>query len=51
MNKIVIETKWNKQMKNGKWTGNYIGDKGAKMISEALMKNTALTTLGLGSDR
>ena len=28
-----------------KLTGNNIGDEGAKMISEALMMNTALTKL------
>ena len=36
---------------NEKWTGNKIGAEGAKMISEALMKNTALTELHLRGDR
>ena len=33
-----------------KWTGNNIGDEGAKKISESLMTNTTLTTLVLRSD-
>ena len=32
------------------WTGNSVGDSGAKMISESLKTNTTLTTLDLGSD-
>ena len=40
-----------KIIKQWKWTGNNIGDEGVKMIGEALMKNTALTELDLGSDR
>ena len=37
-------------MNNEKWTGNNIGDKGAAKISESLMTNTTLTTLGLRCD-
>ena len=33
-----------------KWTENYIGDEGARMISEALKINTTLTVLDLTSD-
>ena len=33
-----------------KWTGNYIGDKGAVKISESLMTNTTLTELNLSCD-
>ena len=36
---------------NEKWTDNNIGDEGAKMISEALMKNTTLTKLNLNNDK
>ena len=40
--------------RNGKkwiiWTGNNIEDEGAKMISESLKINTALTKLNLHSD-
>ena len=32
------------------WTVNYIGDEGARMISEALKTNTTLTALHLYSD-
>ena len=32
------------------WTGNNIGDEGAKKISEALMINTTLTELNLRGD-
>ena len=32
------------------WTGNNIGDEGAKKISESLMINTTLTRLNLGGD-
>ena len=51
-----IEMKNNKhtnKKKNDKWrneiiwTGNNIGDSGARMISESLKTNTTLTTLGL----
>ena len=35
------------KMNNNKWTGNKIGDEGAKKISESLMKNTTLTQLNL----
>ena len=33
------------------WTGNHIGDEGARMLSESLKTNTTLTTLGLGGDQ
>ena len=37
--------------KNDKiWTGNGIGDSGARMISESLKTNTTLTTLSLSGD-
>ena len=32
------------------WTGNDIGDSGARMISESLKTNTTLTELCLGCD-
>ena len=32
------------------WTGNHIGESGARMISESLKTNTTLTELNLGSD-
>ena len=32
------------------WTGNNIGESGAKMISESLKTNTSLTTLYLSGD-
>jgi len=32
------------------WTGNNIGESGARMISEALKTNTTLTILGLMGD-
>ena len=32
------------------WTGNDIGDEGARMISEGLKCNSTLTTLDLGGD-
>ncbi len=37
-------------MKGMKWTGNKIGDEGAKTLSEALRINTSLTSLVLGGD-
>ena len=37
--------------KNDKiWTGNSVGDSGARMISESLKTNTTLTTLNLYGD-
>ena len=44
MNKMIIK------MNNNKWTGNKIGDEGAKKISESLMINTTLTQLDLSRD-
>ena len=32
------------------WTGNNIGDEGARMLSEGLESNSTLTTLSLGGD-
>ena len=32
------------------WTGNKIGESGARMISESLKTNTSLTTLFLDSN-
>ena len=32
------------------WTGNNIGDEGARMISEALKCNSSLTELNLNGD-
>ena len=32
------------------WTGNNIGDSGARMISESLKSNTTLRMLDLGGD-
>ncbi len=41
-------TKWYKMNNNWiMWTGNKIGDEGARMISEALKTNTTLTKLDL----
>ena len=37
--------------KNEIWTGNNIGDSGARMISESLKTNTTLTTLWLNGDK
>ena len=34
-------------MKKWKWADNYIGDEGARMISEGLKSNSTLTTLDL----
>ena len=42
--------KWEKEMKMKKWIVNYIGDEGAKRISESIKINTSLTKLYLGSD-
>ena len=36
--------------RNEKWIGNYIGDEGAKRISESLKINTSLTKLNLRGD-
>ena len=36
--------------RNDKWIGNYIGDEGAKRISESLKINTSLTSLSLWGD-
>ena len=36
--------------RNEKWTGNEIGDEGAKTISESLKINTSLTELVLSCD-
>ena len=44
------ETMKTKKWKMMKWTGNDIGDEGARMISEALKINTTLTSLYLWSD-
>ena len=38
------------KMNNQIWTGNKIGDEGAKMISESLKINTTLTRLDLTCD-
>ena len=35
---------------NEKWTANYIGAEGARMISEGLKSNNTLTILDLGGD-
>ena len=46
-----MKWKWEKKMKrNDKWIGNYIGDEGAKRISESLKINTSLTSLSLWGD-
>ena len=43
------EMKWNKNPIK-QWTGNRIGDEGAKKISESLKTNTTLTELDLSGD-
>ena len=48
-NKQMKEMKWNTNPIK-QWTGNYIGDEGAKKISESLKTNTTLTELDLGRD-
>ena len=37
-------------MKSEKWTGNKIGDEGARMISEVLKSNSTLIELDLECD-
>ena len=43
---MINDKWWNDKI----WTGNNIGDSGARMISESLKTNTTLTTLDLGGD-
>ena len=47
--KIIITVE-NKNKRIMILTGNNIGEEGAKMISDALKRNTTLTTLGLASE-
>ena len=41
---------YNEECYKKKWTDNWIGDKGANMISESLKINSTLTVLDLGGN-